>query len=335
VIATSIVSRSGTVGIRLDEFEDRKHIFDRDALGLAFRVQLSPGARSSRVVVFLDPLIEHNQQAWGFKTLAHLSEEDAVIQIGIAVIAAHLDGMSPDAVQAIQSVECWSECLERLATRTRATDEEMLQYLRAKLYWAWKYDLEGVGLAPFDGLLLGVDPLVLDRVSRIAEGDGLRRTAHPSGGVYYEPLPRLLREFPLQLSPAGSATSGDVLLQLAPARYAGPRHHLAKAIDLLAIEPPDHANAAKEAISAVEGMARIVASDPSATLGELITRLKSQGRLNPALAKSLEGAWGFTNTSPGVRHGSIVPPTITPAEAEFVLGAAKVGITLLLDLDTP
>ncbi len=56
--------------------------------------------------------------------------------------------------------------------------------------------------------------------------------------------------------------------------------------------------------------------------------------MNPALARSLEALWGFTSNSPGVRHSSPAPPSITSQEAADVLGAAMAAIPLLLALDT-
>jgi hypothetical protein len=234
-------------------------------------------------------------------------------------------------------MECWTECLKALAQQTRVSDDQILHYLKAKLYWAWKYDVSIIRLEWFDTLLLGAPFEVVDRVSLIADGEFLKRTLHTSGAITYEPTRKLLKQFPLLLGPAmvEGAPASDLLQRLSVPRYAGPRLHMEKALQFMTVEPQDAANAVKEAICAVEGLARIVAGDATATLGDLIGRFKSQGKLNPALAKALEALWGFASNSPGVRHGATSGVTVTSEEAEFVIGSSRAAIGLLLALDTP
>lgn len=335
-IPSIILSPDGSRAVRIDDFVGEEHVFDRDALGLAFRARLAPGAHTSRLIVLLDPLIEANPVDWGFSRLKDLPTGDAVRHIGLAAVGVHLQTLAPGAEQALTTVECWTECLSSLAERKRASDDEILLYIKGKLYWAWKYDITILQFDWFDSLVLGADLETIDRVSLIGHGELLRRQLHPSGAITFEPLRRLLQEFPLTLGQGtASPTSPDILGRLSVPRYAGPKHHLAKAVDFMTANPPDHPNAAKEAISAVEGMARIVAGDPAATLGDLISRLRGQGRLNPALARALDAVWGFASTSPGVRHGATGPVTITLDEADFVLGTSRAALGLLLSLDTP
>jgi hypothetical protein len=88
----------------------------------------------------------------------------------------------------------------------------------------------------------------------------------------------------------------------------------------------------KEAICAVEGVARIVTGRPSQTLGDLIKELRSKGKLDGAIAKAFEGLWGFASSAPGVRHGS---GSIAEAEARLCVDMAKAAVTYLLTLDVP
>lgn len=50
-------------------------------------------------------------------------------------------------------------------------------------------------------------------------------------------------------------------------------------------EVPDLMGAAREAVHTVEGLAKIVAGLPHATLGDCIKHLRSNGILSPAIAK--------------------------------------------------
>lgn len=108
-----------------------------------------------------------------------------------------------------------------------------------------------------------------------------------------------------------------------------PRAHLQKACAFLAGPCPDFANAAKEAITAVESRAKIVTGESDLTLGRLIPRLKDQHGLPSVIAKSLQAIWGYTSDAPGVRHGGITPPTITEDIARYVVRVSAAALELL------
>jgi len=70
---------------------------------------------------------------------------------------------------------------------------------------------------------------------------------------------------------------------LADAEYEGVTAHLESALQLLSKrENPDYRNSIKESICAVESMARIVANDKKATLGEALRALDKRTKLHPA-----------------------------------------------------
>jgi hypothetical protein len=117
---------------------------------------------------------------------------------------------------------------------------------------------------------------------------------------------------------------------MAIAQMSGASLHIDKARGAAEGSNPDWTTVAREAVHALEAVARNVCDEPSATLGECITTLDRQGRLHPALAKCLKGIWGFTNQSPGVRHGSDQLPSISQAEARFTLTTCEAGMQLLL-----
>lgn len=116
-------------------------------------------------------------------------------------------------------------------------------------------------------------------------------------------------------------------------RYAGPCQHWREAHSILASEEPDFAAAAHKAVSAVEGLCRIILSDSSITLGEAVKRLRSQGLLHPVFAKCIEGLWGFASSEPGVRHGAASIPAVKSRDALFVVEACEAVVVLLLALD--
>jgi hypothetical protein len=132
----------------------------------------------------------------------------------------------------------------------------------------------------------------------------------------------------LELDGAIQDIAGDALQRMA--KNSGASQHLRKASRFLREDPPDPANAAKEAISAVEALARFRCQSDSATLGDCLKQLKRRKRIHAALADCLEKLWGFTNQSPGVRHGSQDVPEISIEEARFVLSTCQAAVQLLL-----
>ena len=129
------------------------------------------------------------------------------------------------------------------------------------------------------------------------------------------------------------AVSHPLLQQLLAPRYAGPHEHFSKALAYNAGPSLDLANAAKEAVCAVESLGRIVTAHHSWTLGEVIKGLKKQGKLDPAIAQAFEGLWGFTSNAPGVRHGGATPPTITASDTQLAIEMSAAAIQYLLKLD--
>ncbi|MCL4368124.1 MAG: hypothetical protein M1337_02965 [Actinobacteria bacterium] len=116
-------------------------------------------------------------------------------------------------------------------------------------------------------------------------------------------------------------------------RYARPCRHWRSAQSILADEEPNFSRTAHEAVSAVEGLCRIILGDPSITLGEALKRLKKDGLLHPALAKSIERLWGFASAEPGVRHGAVTSAAVKPRDAQYVVEACDAALVLLLALD--
>lgn len=121
--------------------------------------------------------------------------------------------------------------------------------------------------------------------------------------------------------------------QLRAPRYAGPATHWSRVDDLRRGEPPDLKSAAREAIHAVEGLAKIIAAKPSGTLGDCIKALRGSGRAPAPIAKQLEGLWGFVNAEPGLRHGAHTQPETTDAELLYVIDSSEAALRYLLSLD--
>jgi hypothetical protein len=105
------------------------------------------------------------------------------------------------------------------------------------------------------------------------------------------------------------------------------RTHLDAALRMLSDrQSPDYRNSIKESISAVESACRLVCGDKSATLGDALKKVKN---LHPALSKAFGLLYGYTSDAEGVRHSLIDEPSITYADAKFMLVACSAFVSYL------
>lgn len=104
---------------------------------------------------------------------------------------------------------------------------------------------------------------------------------------------------------------------LAAPRYSSPHAHWKKALNLAAASPPDHPNAIKEAVAAVESLAQVVLGKTGLTLGDAVKELRSRKVLPAGADKILDGLWAFANASPGTRHGGATPPSANEPDWTF------------------
>ena len=84
-------------------------------------------------------------------------------------------------------------------------------------------------------------------------------------------------------------------------------------------ENPDYRNSIKEAISAVESIARVVSGRDKATLGDALQAIEKSGQLHPALKKGFLKLYGYTSDEQGIRHAMLDEPNLTAADARYFL----------------
>ncbi|HET8919563.1 MAG TPA: hypothetical protein VFN27_07775, partial [Xanthobacteraceae bacterium] len=102
--------------------------------------------------------------------------------------------------------------------------------------------------------------------------------------------------------------------------FSGARHHLQSAISLFSKKPdPDYRNSIKEAISAVESVARVITGNPKATLGEALRKIDERMTIHPALREALSRLYGYTSDEGGIRHAMLEQSNIDEAEAKFMI----------------
>lgn len=102
--------------------------------------------------------------------------------------------------------------------------------------------------------------------------------------------------------------------------YAGVKVHITAALAHMSSRTsPDFRNSIKESISAVESLAKQISKDESATLGDILKGLEKAKKLHPALRNAFSSLYGYTNDAQGIRHALIEEPSLTKADARFML----------------
>jgi hypothetical protein len=114
---------------------------------------------------------------------------------------------------------------------------------------------------------------------------------------------------------------------------AGPDEQFQKALGFYSRRPQaDCENCVKEAVSAVEGVARILLNDHSLTLSKALRRLEREKDVHPALVQLVEKLYGYRGDAKGVGHALTGDSEVRLEEAEFVLGVSANAIVYLARL---
>lgn len=142
-----------------------------------------------------------------------------------------------------------------------------------------------------------------------------------------------------QVLPIADQIELDALMAAAKAAqpFAEVSSHLDKARALLADrENVNHANTIKEAISAVEAVARVITGNASATLGEALKTIKkSEHPFHPTLLSAFSKIYGWTSDEGGIRH-AIKEEGTAPDEAlaTFMVVTCSAFVSYLIRLHT-
>lgn len=115
-------------------------------------------------------------------------------------------------------------------------------------------------------------------------------------------------------------------------RFKVAREHYRRALSSLLAHPVDEANGVREAVSALESVAKVIVPR-SATLGAAVKELRKDACFNRRALDIVERLYTYSNETALVRHGQVdgVPPT--RAEAEMVVHAALAMICYIIEVD--
>jgi len=113
----------------------------------------------------------------------------------------------------------------------------------------------------------------------------------------------------------------------------GPDEQFQKAIAFLNRRPePDLENAVKEAVSAVEGVARILLDDHSLVFSRALARLKSEKDVHPTLVALLDKLYAYRGDAKGVGHALTGAKEVRLEDVELALAVSASAIVFLARL---
>lgn len=112
--------------------------------------------------------------------------------------------------------------------------------------------------------------------------------------------------------------------QLRGAGLDGARKHIQTALDLFSKRPtPDYRNAVKEAISAIESIAKQVGAQKGDGLTPALRALEEKAGLHGALRSAFEKLYGYTSDESGIRHAILEDPAVGFEEAKYMIVACS------------
>jgi hypothetical protein len=112
--------------------------------------------------------------------------------------------------------------------------------------------------------------------------------------------------------------------------YLGPNDQFEKALSFLNQRPnPDTANCVKDAIGAVEGLARIVSGNNKLILSKILDSEPFRSEVHGALREMIQKLYAYRGDAEGAGHGQTLPNQISLEDAELVLGVSASCIIYL------
>ncbi len=332
-----VISRDGELAVVAKYIEGVENVSNRDAVGSYVHLELA-GKKVARVGVLMSGTVLSIEPRY-LGLPADISDADFLVAVTLAAVGEHLDrqGLPPETppLTPATHIECFTYQFDEWKNRNPEPDSQILQYLRRKAYWSWRLGLRSARITLSDALRLGCSVSTLWDLSILQEGLEWQRGALDAGHFYLEPTAQGLQAESRRLEESSPSAASPLIESLTPARYRAVRAAWVRSQAAAHGPSRNLPEAIREAINAVEGMARIVSGAYTDTLGGIIQKLRSAGRLNPTIARSVEAVWAFTNNTPGIRHGAAKEVEIHNRDARYILESCESAVKLLLDLDTP
>lgn len=111
-------------------------------------------------------------------------------------------------------------------------------------------------------------------------------------------------------------------------------NHFTRALELLSDRKnPDYRNSIKESISAVETMCKRIAGNDKATLGDALSKIQKDGKvqIHKALHSAYGNLYGYTNDADGIRHSLMDETNLDIEDALFMLTSCSAFVNYLVE----
>jgi hypothetical protein len=137
------------------------------------------------------------------------------------------------------------------------------------------------------------------------------------------------------LSPVSDETEAQAIVEAAQAAesggLSGAKEHLHTALVNLGKKPhPDYRNSIKEAISAVESVAKQISGTKSQGLDLALDQLSKKTEIHGAMKAGFKSLYGYTSDEDGIRHAILEEPNVGFIEAKYMLVACSAFVYYLI-----
>ncbi|MHB8622070.1 MAG: AbiJ-NTD4 domain-containing protein [Sulfuricaulis sp.] len=111
----------------------------------------------------------------------------------------------------------------------------------------------------------------------------------------------------------------------------GAHEHIRSALQLLGRKPePDYRNSIKEAISAVESVAKVLSGKSAGGLDTALEALAKAAGIHGALKTGFLNLYGYSSNEDGIRHAILEEPNVVFVEAKYMLVACSAFVHYLI-----
>jgi hypothetical protein len=113
--------------------------------------------------------------------------------------------------------------------------------------------------------------------------------------------------------------------------FAGAHEHLRASLTLLGKKPvPDYRNSIKEAISAVESIAKQLTKSGAQGLSGALEELSKNAEIHGALKAGFAKLYGYTSDEDGIRHAILDQPSVGFDEAKYMVVSCSAFVNYLI-----
>ncbi|EKT4496917.1 AbiJ-NTD4 domain-containing protein [Pseudomonas sp. CJQ_7] len=116
-------------------------------------------------------------------------------------------------------------------------------------------------------------------------------------------------------------------------QFDAAREHFRKAKRYVLGTHKDYENSIKESVSALESVGKVL-YDKTATLGDVLVRMKKDGSVPPMLVSVMEKYYAYANAEPGVRHGGVLIPRSDEMDAELAMHLSAAFIRYVIEINS-